>query len=129
MAMKGHVPGGGIASKQHVQTPVRTGSGAREVRPGGAGQLGASQGSHLTNKGDSGYRGEVLYGGQGMNPVPYGNAKALDVGPGGCGTGRTIYKTGTQQQYGSGGPPKPEGRDMLSAFGPESSRPRNDENY
>jgi hypothetical protein len=40
----------------------------------------------------------------------------------GVGGGRTIYKTGTQQQYGSGGPEKPAGRDILSSFGPDSRK-------
>jgi len=127
MRRSGTGSGGGLGMSKNVSPPVRTGTGAREVRPGGAGQIGVSQGSHLTNKDESGYRGETLYGGRGMNPVPYGNAKALDVGKGGPGTGRTTYHCGTQSQHGSGGPPKPGGRDILGAYGPESSRPGNDE--
>ena len=42
----------------------------------------------------------------------------------GCGGGRTVMKTGSQQQYGSGGAQKPAGRDILGAFGPESTRGR-----
>jgi hypothetical protein len=119
----GHRPGGGIASRVNVRPPVRTGSGSRGTRPGGAASIGQSYGSHITNKSDTGYRGPKFHSDR--NPamsVPFGNEKALDVGPGGCGTGRTIYKTGTQQQYGSGGAPEPAGRDILGAFGPESKR-------
>jgi hypothetical protein len=49
-----------------------------------------------------------------------GNEIALNVGPGGCGTGRTIYKTGPQEQHGpvAGTRPGPT-RDILSEFGPE----------
>jgi hypothetical protein len=115
MAMKGHQPGGGIASNKHVETPVRTGSGSRSARPAGVSQFGYSVGDHVTNKlGSTGYQGEPLHGPADRNfqPVPFGNEVALNVKGGGPGTGRTIYKTGTQQQYGSAGPQKPAGRDF-----------------
>jgi hypothetical protein len=54
--------------------------------------------------------------------VKFGNEVALNVGKGGCGTGRTIYKTGSQDQHGQpaqGNPPS-QGRDILSSFGPDS---------
>jgi hypothetical protein len=54
--------------------------------------------------------------------VKFGNEVALNVGKGGCGTGRTVYERGTQQQYGSGGPQEPAGREILGAYGPESKR-------
>jgi hypothetical protein len=31
----GHQPGGGIASRQHVETPIKPGTGSRSVRPAG----------------------------------------------------------------------------------------------
>jgi hypothetical protein len=130
MAMKGHQPGGGIASKQHVQTPVRTGSGSHNAHPAGAAQLGQAYGDHVTTRvGSTGYKGEPLHGPASRNfqPVPFGNEVALNVKGGGPGTGRTIYKTGTQDLHGSGGPQKPQGRPILSQYGPESTRPRNPE--
>jgi hypothetical protein len=34
MAMKGHVPGGGIASNKITERPIRTGTGSHSTRPG-----------------------------------------------------------------------------------------------
>jgi hypothetical protein len=128
MRRSGVGSGGGYGSNKNVSTPVRTGSGSREVHPGYAGQLGQAQGSHVTGERDSSYRGEKMYGGRGMNPVPYGNQVALNVKGGGPGTGRTIYHCGTQDQHGNvAGSPKPAGQDILRSYGPESSRPRNNE--
>jgi hypothetical protein len=125
MRRSGVGSGGGIGMNKNTSPSVRTGSGAREVHPGGVGQLGESQGSHITRKGESGYRGEVLYGGRGMNPVPYGNEVALNVGPGGCGTGRTLYgQAGSQGTHGPvAGSPKPQGRPILSQYGPDYKVP------
>ena len=109
--------GGGYGSRQHVEKPVRTGSGNRGVRPGGAASLGQAYGSHITNKSDTGYRGPQFHSDR--NPamsVPFGNEKALDVGKGGCGTGRTIYSSGSQGTQGSVNPgnPRPQGRGILT---------------
>ena len=121
MAMKGHIPGGGIASNKVTERPVRTGAGAKGINPGWVGQRGQKQGAHITNKGrDTGYHGEPRSAGPGFNPTKYGNEVALNVGKGGPGTGRTLYgQSGSQKQYGSGGPQKPAGRDILSSFGPD----------
>ena len=89
----GHRPGGGIASRVNVQPSVRTGTGSYGTNPGGVGQLGQKQGSHITRHSDSDYRGDPLHSGRSFQPVPFGNEVALNVGKGGCGTGRTIYKT------------------------------------
>jgi len=112
----GHRPGGGIASKQHVQTSVRTGGGSHSTRPGGVGQIGAMQGSHVTRHSDSDYRGERLHNpAKDFQPVKFGNEVALNVGKGGCGTGRTIHATGSQGQHGQvAGSPRPAGRGILT---------------
>jgi hypothetical protein len=73
------------------------------------------QGDHVTTYGGAGtgYKGEELHGPAARNfqPVPFGNEVALNVGKGGCGTGRTIYKTGSQDQHGDvAGSPRPQGR-------------------
>ena len=119
----GHQPGGGIASRGNVEPRVRTGTGSRGTHPGGVAQLGQHTGDKATH-GDSkgsGYRGEPLHNNKSFQPVPFGNQVALNVGKGGCGTGRTLYgQAGSQGQYGSGGPAKPTGRDILGDFGPES---------
>jgi hypothetical protein len=124
----GHQPGGGIASKQHVSIPVRTGTGSRGTNPGGVGQLGNMQGSHVTRGEESNYRGDPLHSGRSFQPVPFGNQVALNVGQGGCGTGRTIYKTGSQGMQGAnnpGNPPSVPQRHVIESYGPESSRPHN----
>jgi hypothetical protein len=89
--------------------------------------FGQMQGLHTTNRRtESSYRGEPLHNDRSFQPVKFGNEVALNVGKGGPGTGRTIYKTGSQGTQGttSAGNPRPQGRDILSSFGPESSRPR-----
>ena len=97
---------------KNVQKPVRYGnpSGARVVNPAGAGQLGAHLGTHHDRGNAKGNPASPLYGGAvggGIN-VKLGNQVAGNVGPGGCGTGRTVYARGTQSQHGpavQGNPP------------------------
>ena len=111
MAMKGHKPGGGIKSRQHVETKVRTGAPRERIRHSGVAQMGQRVGNHVTNQGATGYGGINPFGaGQGY-PSELGNKVALNVDGGGPGTGRTIYKTGTQCQTGAPNPgnPKPAG--------------------
>ena len=109
MAMKGHKPGGGIASKQHVRKPVRTGAAREHIQKASVAQIGQRQGDHVTNRaGSTGYRGVSLIGPKHPVSVPLGNEVALNVGGGGPGNCRTIYETGTQCQTGApakGNPP------------------------
>src|SRR6516225_3076907 len=123
----GNQKGGGYGSRQHVEKPVRTGSGSRSTNPGGVGQLGQKQGDHVTRGGSSGYRGDPLHSGRSFQPVKFGNEVALNVGPGGCGTGRTIYKTGSQGVQGATNPGNApaKNKDILSSYGPDYRRPGN----
>src|SRR5262249_13185174 len=100
MAMKGNQ---GISSKNVVHPSVRTGSGSRGTRPAGVSQIGTSFGNHVTPHGGSQtpYRGEKLHHDRSFQPVKFGNEVALNVGKGGCGTGRTIHGTGSQGQHGT----------------------------
>jgi hypothetical protein len=96
---------------KNVEPRVRTGSGPHSVRPAGTNRFGYSVGDHTTNRpGSSGYKGERLFNPE-RNPamsVPFGNQKALDVGQGGCGTGRTLYgQAGSQGTHGSVNPGNP----------------------
>jgi hypothetical protein len=80
--------------------------------------LGAMQGNKVTSKpGTTSYKGEPLHGGRSFQPVPFGNAVALNVGKGGCGTGRKLYgQAGSQGQHGNvnpGNPPPNSRRDAL----------------
>jgi hypothetical protein len=101
--------GGGARSKNVVQKPVRTGAERRHIQKAAVAQIGQRQGDHVTNRaGSTGYRGESLIGPKSPISVPLGNEVALNVRGGGPGTGRTIYKTGTQCMTGApakGNPP------------------------
>jgi len=106
----GHKPGGGIASKQHVSIPVRTGTGSRGTRPAGTAQIGIMWGDKATHGEPSGYQGERLHNDKSFQPTKFGNEVALNVGKGGCGTGRTIYASGSQSGsagHGSANPGSP----------------------
>ena len=119
MAMKGHRPGGGIASRVNVEPRVKTGTGSRGTHPGGVAQLGQHVGDKAThgNSKGAGYRGEPLHNDKSFQPVPFGNQVALNVGKGGCGTGRTLYgQAGSQGTHGAtnpGNPPPNRYRDAL----------------
>jgi hypothetical protein len=86
------------------------------------------QGSHVTRGEESSYRGEPLHNDRSFQPVKFGNEVALNVGKGGCGTGRTIYKTGSQGTQGqpSAGNPRPSpDRHIIESYGPDYHRPGN----
>jgi hypothetical protein len=121
VSTSGNQKGGGFGSRQHVETKVRTGTGSRSARPAGVAQIGAMQGDHVTTYGGAGtgYKGEKLHGPAARNfqPVPFGNEIALNVGKGGCGTGRTLYgQAGSQGTHGATNPgsPRPPGRGILT---------------
>jgi hypothetical protein len=130
MNRSGHQPGGGIASRVVTERPVRAGSGARAAGPGGVGQLGQSQGSHVTRGEESTYRGDALFTGRGLNPTPYGNEVAANTV---CGVGgsRTIYSAGSQSGssgHGSANPGNPRptpSRHIIESYGPDYRRPGN----
>ena len=120
MRRSGTGSGGGIGNNKVVHRPHgKTEPRANAYRPQGISQLGNMQGTHRTNGTESSYRGEEKRGGRGYEPPGMISNPVSAVGVGG---GRTIYRTGSQDQYGSGGPQKPAGRDILGAFGPESKR-------
>jgi hypothetical protein len=80
----------------------------------------------LPTWGTTSYRGEPLHNPErNFHPVKLGNEVALNVGPGGCGTGRTLYgQAGSQGQHGAvAGSPKPQGRPILSQYGPDYKVP------
>ena len=129
VSKSGNQPGGGYGSRQHVEKPIRTGSGSRGTNPGGVGQLGQIQGSHVTRGEESNYRGDPLHSGRSFQPVPFGNSVALNVGKGGVGTGSTLYgQSGSQGCHGqpaSGNPRPTPDRHILSSYGPDYRRPGN----
>jgi hypothetical protein len=120
--------GGGPNSRVNKSVSVRTGIPARGISPGAVSQFGSSVGNHATDhRANLPYKGERYL--EGKTPaggnVPLGNQVALNVGKGGAGTGRTIYKTRSQ----SGMPSTPRAigptRDTLAEFGPDSANARN----
>jgi hypothetical protein len=78
----------------------------KAVHPGGVGQLGNMQGSHVTRGEESNYRGDPFYRGKGYaTPVgPTDNVAACGVGG-----GRTVYASGSQGTQGNvaSGNPRP----------------------
>jgi hypothetical protein len=125
MRRSGVGSGGGIGMNKNVQVPVKTGSGSKGVGPGWVGQRGNLQGSHTTDGKETSYRGEPKFTGKNFQQTKFGNeiAASTKCGPGGS---RDVYKFGSQMQYGSGGPPKPAGRDILSEYGSDYKSPRGD---
>jgi hypothetical protein len=124
MRRSGTGSGGGYGSRNVVDKPVRTGAGAKAAHVGGVSQLGNKVGDHITNKSGTGYRGDPLFAGPGYNPVKYGNELATNVGRGGPGKGREVMACGSQGQHGQvAGTPRPQGRDILSQFGPDTRKP------
>src|SRR5215469_6083453 len=96
---KGHKPGGGIQSKNKREVGNRTGAPQERIRPTGVAQYGQAQGNHFTEPGrdgrmNSGYGGVKAHTNMPGYQSELGNKVALNVGGGGPGTGRTIYKTG-----------------------------------
>ena len=106
---KGHKPAGGIKSRVNVSPSVRTGSGSKGISPGWVGQKGQLVGNHITDDKNTGYTGEKKLTGKNFDPVKFGNEVALNVGKGGCGTGRNLYgQSGSQGTHGAvvpGNPP------------------------
>jgi hypothetical protein len=117
--------GGGINSRATAKVTVyHQGYPSQKISPGGASQFGSSVGNHVAGLDNgsktTGYRGDPVR----MGAMPnhrLGNEVALNVGGGGPGTGRVISPTGGQGQHGPvAGKVKPEGRDILREYGPES---------
>src|SRR6516164_9319923 len=109
VSKSGNQPAGGYGSKQHVKTSVRTGTGSHSTRPSYVAQLGNKVGSHVTDTGDTGYRGAKFHDQRNFQPVKFGNEVSLNVGGGGPGKGRTLHgQAGSQGCHGTpaaGNPP------------------------
>jgi hypothetical protein len=101
MASKGNRPAGGLGSRVVKRTEVRTGQSAVAKNVRAVSQIGQNLGTHVTDRRQivnpveqPGYTTIA-----GVGTVPLGNAKALDVGKGGPGSGRVTTKTGSQGCY------------------------------
>ena len=116
------VSGGGITSNKLVHPNVKTGpASSNKMDPRGVSQFGYSPGSTLDRSGSFTTKNSALPVNAGtMVQVPSGNQVALNVGQGGPGTGRTVYRTGTQQMHGAPVQGQSPGqREILSEFGRE----------
>ena len=125
MRRSGVGSGGGIGMNKHVESRApKIEPRPRAVHPGGVGQLGSMQGSHVTRGEESSYRGDPFYRGKGYaTPVgPTDNVAAVGVGK-----GRTIYASGSQCQTGTNpGNPRPvPNRHVIESYGPDYRRPGN----
>jgi hypothetical protein len=97
----GNQPGGGIGSKVVRREGTRDGSPGIGVRPGWAAQLGSQVGNHATEAGANlSYRGEEMKLPRGPvgSAQPLGNSLAKNVGKGGPGAGREVFRCGSQGQ-------------------------------
>ena len=98
----GHKPGGGIASKQRVEKPVKYGEPAHRKRHEGVSRIGQAIGNKTTEHSRLIRNVERTEGGviPGVGSVKLGNELAKNVGKGGPGTGRNLYgQAGTQKTY------------------------------
>jgi hypothetical protein len=127
MRRSGTGSGGGYGSRPvtHVRAP-KVEPKAYAKNPGGVAQYGSAIGNKITHvAGQTPYRGDPVNIGRGYQPPvgPTDNVAAVGVGG-----GRTTLHCGSQGTHGGvAGSPKPQGRAILSQYGPESSRPRNAE--
>jgi hypothetical protein len=119
--------GGGITSNKLVSVGVKGGSRTTQVvSPRGLSQLGAAQGGKLTREGSfTGVNSSLpVFAGNKPAATALGNALTNNVGKGGPGTGRTTLVRGTQGVHGPVAGPNPiQGREILGAYGPETSNP------
>jgi hypothetical protein len=116
--------GGGIRSNKLVRPGVRVGpASTNKIDPRGVSQYGYATGSRLERSGSYTTDNTALPVNAGtMSQVRLGNDVARNVGKGGPGTGRTVYRSGYQATHG----PVVQGsapgrRDTLAEYGPETS--------
>ena len=118
------ISGGGITGNKVKQVGVKAGPPrTNKISPRGVSQLGYSTGSMMSGPGSFTSKNSSLPMKTGTTPqVPMGNTVALNVKGGGPGTGRQVFRTGSQGVHGpvvAGSFPPGQPRDILSAFGPE----------
>jgi hypothetical protein len=70
----------GRASRDVSESHAVTRPKAMAIGPGGVGQLGNMQGSHVTSHDDTSYRGEKLHAGRGFMAPPLKSVKTSNRG-------------------------------------------------
>jgi len=117
--------GGGIQGNKNVKVGVRAGPPSTNViSPRGVSQYGYATGSKMSGTGHYTTGNTALpVKERTAAQVPLGNALTNNVGPGGPGTGRTLYgQGGTNRQHGPAVPGQSPGRrDTVAEYGPETS--------
>jgi hypothetical protein len=116
--------GGGVRSNKVHSQGVRTGKPRHAVNPKWTSQIGSALGNHATNRTGMMPTSKVVerYRAGPAIASELGNTRALNVGGGGPGKGRQVYATGSQTVHGpAAGTPKPQGREILREFGPDSA--------
>ena len=113
--MAAKLSGGGITSNKLVRPGVRSGPpSTNKISPRGVSQYGYATGSKMKEPGSFTTENSALPVNQGTGAqVPMGNAVALNVKGGGPGTGRTLYRSGSQAVHGPvAGPAPAQGREI-----------------
>ena len=109
--------GGGLNTRQHVKTPVRTGKPANGVNPGAVSYLGTKVGNHSTDTGDFTFKATPWKGTPPVsNNIPLGNQTSLAGAGAGArpgGAGRKIHPTSSQGQHGPANPGAQSGSPFL----------------
>jgi hypothetical protein len=121
VAGQGNQSGSGGGAKSKLVTTAHGSSMTRKVSPDAVSNIGLSKGNHVTGGGgrETNRPAVPLYA-PAQAPCCLGNEVAKNVGRGGPGAGRTVHPSGSQMQHGPvAGTPAPQGRDILSAYGPE----------
>jgi hypothetical protein len=120
----GNVIAGGAGSRVINPQGTRDGQKAFGVSPRGVSQIGYAIGNHVT-EGQTRlpYKGEQWLEKPPIS-VPLGNQIATNVGKGGPGVGREVFKCGSQGTCGPTRDPNATGRDTLAEFGPDTSNAR-----
>jgi hypothetical protein len=124
MKMAKNKAGGGIDSRVVTKQPVRTGQAAKGINHRYPSSAGMNYGNHATDstKVMPNPAPKLLAASPVSGGVKLGNQTAMEAGQG-PGAGRNVSRTGSQGQHGAPeGRPAPKGRDILSAFGPDSKR-------
>jgi hypothetical protein len=120
--------GGGATMNKNVRAPIKGGNPKqRNITPDAAASIGRAVGNHASEGAEGGgyttKRPNAPLYVEAKAPSDLGNKVARNVGRGGPGAGRVIHPSGSQGLHGPvAGSPKPGGRDILGAFGPESKR-------
>jgi hypothetical protein len=113
--------GGGATMNKVVQrTTIHGSPNTCYVPPSGASHIGRAVGTHVTDGREVQRNDPPMYK-PAPAPTRMGNDMAKDVGRGRPGAARTVHSSGSQGQHGqAAGTAQPQGRDILSEFGPES---------